>query len=336
MAAFQPEYQRVKKGICSIIQQKTPDDLKMPTEFELCRIFDVGRTTVRRAIKDLTLEGLLVARPGMGTYVSKVSHAEASRPVQALRFAYTHNSGQLASFWRENALKFMPVIDFITGLDGIVDFVTFSSSGKDAARELVSNNIRGFFWAGPFRANLATLSAVRDAGIKVIITESFPWDGFNTVGTDGFMQGRMAAEYLISHGCRNPLYITHDPSEPVYQWKLDGFIDAFRKAGIPGVYENAIRFAELEPLLKYRGNIDGIFMQGRNLPEVKNILSSHGLDVPGKCRIVTVRQNEEVPFLREQLAENGRIAAGKMLELVQGKIKEPFKILTKPELVMPA
>lgn len=335
MTAFQPEYRRVKKGICSIIQQKTPDDLKMPTEFELCRIFDVGRTTVRRAIKELTLEGLLVARPGMGTYVSKVSHAEASRPVQALRFAYTHNSGQLASFWRENALKFMPVLDFITGHGGIVDFVTFSSSGKDAVRELGANNISGLFWAGPCKVNLSTLEAVRDAGIKVIVTESFPWEGFNIVGTDGSLQGRMAAEYLISQNCRNPLYITHDPSEPVYSWKLEAFIDAFRKAGISGICENAIRFAELEQLLKYRGNIDGIFMQGSNLTEVKNILAAHGLDVPGKCRIVTVRQNGEVPFLKEQLSENGRIAAEKMLELVHGKITEPFKILTKPELVIP-
>ncbi len=48
---------------------------QIPTELELCKDFDVSRTTVRTALNHLTMEGYLVRHQGRGTYVadSKVS-----------------------------------------------------------------------------------------------------------------------------------------------------------------------------------------------------------------------------------------------------------------------
>ncbi|MYL45412.1 GntR family transcriptional regulator [Virgibacillus halodenitrificans] len=44
---------------------------KIPTELELCKDFDVSRTTVRTALNQLTLEGYLVRHQGKGTYVAE-------------------------------------------------------------------------------------------------------------------------------------------------------------------------------------------------------------------------------------------------------------------------
>lgn len=43
---------------------------QIPTELELCKDFDVSRTTVRAALNQLTLEGYLVRQQGKGTYVA--------------------------------------------------------------------------------------------------------------------------------------------------------------------------------------------------------------------------------------------------------------------------
>lgn len=43
---------------------------KIPTEHELCKDFDVSRTTVRTALTQLTLEGYLVRHQGRGTFVA--------------------------------------------------------------------------------------------------------------------------------------------------------------------------------------------------------------------------------------------------------------------------
>ncbi|WP_188455027.1 GntR family transcriptional regulator [Virgibacillus oceani] len=44
---------------------------KIPTELELCKDFNVSRTTVRAALNQLTLEGYLVRQQGKGTFVAE-------------------------------------------------------------------------------------------------------------------------------------------------------------------------------------------------------------------------------------------------------------------------
>ena len=48
-----------------------PVGYKLPREVELCEIFDVGRTTVRRALSALVEEGKLRRVKGTGTFVSR-------------------------------------------------------------------------------------------------------------------------------------------------------------------------------------------------------------------------------------------------------------------------
>ena len=43
---------------------------KIPNEYELCRMYNVSRITVRQALAELTKKGYLVRRQGSGTYVS--------------------------------------------------------------------------------------------------------------------------------------------------------------------------------------------------------------------------------------------------------------------------
>lgn len=50
---------------------RMPDGEPVPTEAEIERRFGVSRITVRRALEDLASEGLLVRRPGKGTFVRK-------------------------------------------------------------------------------------------------------------------------------------------------------------------------------------------------------------------------------------------------------------------------
>lgn len=44
---------------------------QIPTEHELCKDFDVSRTTVRAALNQLTMEGYLIRQQGKGTYVAE-------------------------------------------------------------------------------------------------------------------------------------------------------------------------------------------------------------------------------------------------------------------------
>lgn len=48
---------------------------RIPTEQKLCQLYNISRTPVRQALNELEFEGLIVRRPGQGTYVSE--HAAA-------------------------------------------------------------------------------------------------------------------------------------------------------------------------------------------------------------------------------------------------------------------
>ena len=66
-----PLYQQVLDLIKSDIEHGTyPIDSQIPTEFELSKMYGVGRVTVRRAIEELAGEGYLTKRQGRGTFVT--------------------------------------------------------------------------------------------------------------------------------------------------------------------------------------------------------------------------------------------------------------------------
>lgn len=66
-----PAYQQIKNYVLEQIQQGIwkEGDL-IPTEHALCKLFDVSRMTVNRALRELTAEQWLVRHKGSGTFVA--------------------------------------------------------------------------------------------------------------------------------------------------------------------------------------------------------------------------------------------------------------------------
>ncbi|MCG8514746.1 MAG: GntR family transcriptional regulator [Halanaerobiales bacterium] len=64
-------YQQIKQKIINKIKENVyrPDD-KIPSERELCEIYSVSRTTIRKAIDELQAEGILCRKSGKGTFVT--------------------------------------------------------------------------------------------------------------------------------------------------------------------------------------------------------------------------------------------------------------------------
>jgi GntR family transcriptional regulator, frlABCD operon transcriptional regulator len=67
-----PLYDQLKQIIKdSILQEVYKPGERLPNETELCEIYGVSRITVRRAIQELTEEGLLERKQGKGTFVMR-------------------------------------------------------------------------------------------------------------------------------------------------------------------------------------------------------------------------------------------------------------------------
>lgn len=69
---FEPLYYQIREHIREKINSgEYPPNSMIPSEAELCEIYDVSRVTVRRAILDLVQEGLLNRGKGKGTFVAE-------------------------------------------------------------------------------------------------------------------------------------------------------------------------------------------------------------------------------------------------------------------------
>jgi GntR family transcriptional regulator len=67
-----PLYAQIKDALRARILDGTyAPHSQMPSEYELCAMFDVSRITVRQALGDLQKEGLLFKLHGKGTFVSR-------------------------------------------------------------------------------------------------------------------------------------------------------------------------------------------------------------------------------------------------------------------------
>jgi GntR family histidine utilization transcriptional repressor len=65
------KYSVIKKHICQKIESgQWPQHYKVPSENELTQAFDVSRMTARRALQELTEQGILVRTQGSGTFVA--------------------------------------------------------------------------------------------------------------------------------------------------------------------------------------------------------------------------------------------------------------------------
>ena len=67
-----PYYIQVKNALQEHIESGywQPGD-QLPGEPELCRMFDVSRTVIRQAFKEMVYEGLIIREKGRGTFVAE-------------------------------------------------------------------------------------------------------------------------------------------------------------------------------------------------------------------------------------------------------------------------
>lgn len=91
--SYIPFYAQVKEAICSLIEERSwsPGD-QLPGELELCEVFDVSRTVIRQALRELEYEGLILREKGKGTFVAEPKIAESL--VQRLTGFYEDMQGR--------------------------------------------------------------------------------------------------------------------------------------------------------------------------------------------------------------------------------------------------
>jgi GntR family transcriptional regulator len=79
-------YIQVREELLKEIKTKYKSGDKIPSEVELMKIFGVGRSTIRDAVRELVSLGFLEKKHGFGTFVSKSNSSSAIKPLISMSF----------------------------------------------------------------------------------------------------------------------------------------------------------------------------------------------------------------------------------------------------------
>ncbi|MFS0862139.1 GntR family transcriptional regulator [Fredinandcohnia sp. 179-A 10B2 NHS] len=130
-------YYSVKEEILESINSGTyPVGSQLPTEAELCKIFDVSRTTIRLALQQLELEGRINKVQGKGTFVSKPKIRESL--TQNIRsFSEQMRDAGLSSYSKIISMDVIPATALLAHSleieegDPIIQLVRLRFAGKE-------------------------------------------------------------------------------------------------------------------------------------------------------------------------------------------------------------
>ena len=93
-----PEYMRVRMYLYNLIANSDGKELQIPSENDLCRLFEVSRITVRGAIQGLVQDKYLIPRRGIGTFMNPEFWREHYKPWVKAITDHAHSKGLMVIY----------------------------------------------------------------------------------------------------------------------------------------------------------------------------------------------------------------------------------------------
>ena len=237
----QPKHRAISEQLLNeIAAGKYAPSGRLPTEMQLVKRFQVSRPTVSRALRDLEAEGLIVRRPGSGTFVREDSpRASSARQLGSLVPGLARTEifgaicGELASLAQAHEFG---LLRGSASLPQPEQDLT-QEQALQLCGQLIEQQVKGVFFA-PFelvgdQANLNRRIADQfsKAGVPMVLLDRdlvpFPRrSNFDLVGIDNLAGGCLLAEHLIKLGCRHIAFVARPHSAPTINARIAGAREA--------------------------------------------------------------------------------------------------------------
>ncbi|MHB9140225.1 MAG: substrate-binding domain-containing protein [Victivallaceae bacterium] len=317
-------------------------EVKLLSERELCKIYDVSRPTVRKALDELVAEGYLVIRKGLGTFTNPGAFSGFKTPGNRLAVGIIVGTGKHVTY----DVYFWPIISaagkVITDDFGSVRILHLVHDDGQAAEEIKLLNLDGIIWVHPAPERTELIHQLQDSGLPIVcIGHQSNDESINNVVNDYFHIGYMVAEYLLNRGHRNIIFVKTDNFWST-QLRLEGFKRAFADKNIKYdsklILDNPAEItSDIQKMLRFEIDFTACFAFGLCVWDVVAALKSAlGDNFAEKCEIVSNTSGcgayLNCPIVEIRADMLGKIAAEKLMELTSGRSSAPVRITLKPEM----
>ena len=343
-------YERVKERILEDIRsRRLLPGAKLPSERGLCQEYGVSRITVRRAIRDLVVEGVLNSIPGKGTYVRDSTRSR--RTTGCIAFVRCTRGSKPSSVTSD---VFYPAI--LSGLEESVSSEgyhcvvhTVDETRPDMQRlRAIAEKVDGIACAELRSPQL--LGELRRLGLPlVLVSPSVSPPDVDVVEIDNVGGAEQGVRWLLQLGHRRIGFIRGSPDSRPGREREAGYRRAVQEAGvrtdealIAGTgwrYEDGYK-AMLE-LLKNAAPLTAVFAASDLLAlgayqaiRESNMVVGRDVSVLGFDNIDIAAQSiPPLSTIAVRRREMGQVAGRLLLEALRGDRDYPVRVVLPTVLV---
>ena len=336
-----------EKILDAILSGNLAPDSVLPSEQQLCAQLGVGRITLRAALHELEVTGIIIKQHGRQSRVNQAALRKQSAPLRHIAWVDTAQIGQTSQIYfdifrsiSEGAVTRNVKLDYISlTIDAMAENFFLKQQDYDG---LILGEFRPCF-----RKYLQQINHPNCISVDCL-RSGIP----HCVKTDSFLGGKMAAQALIESGHRKPAFLGFSDTirnyEP-FRERFNGFSDALENAGIELPQERVLKISNAEedehisqfleahlPALK---EADSLFViADKTAVTALYALQKLGMCIPDDLSVIsfdglTLSQfvSPVLTTIRQPVEEIGRKALEIVLNPTESK-SYPECILIKPEV----
>ncbi len=224
---------RIRQFVVNQVAHAGGQAVKMPSERELCRKFDVARGTVRRAMEDLVREGYLVPKRGMGTFVNPRKTADNPAP-PCPKVGVILSSGMLVNITGNFQQELAGVFAALARHEVSVQFVNFTArQPADTLADVTALGFDGLLWLHPPALHPEMPEYFFAHCDRLVVVNSWALPGWKNVVLDDY-QGAMlkGAAELIAQAGADVAFVGRDDSHPDARQVYAAFEGLFAQRGL--------------------------------------------------------------------------------------------------------
>lgn len=327
---------------------------RLPSEAELCKQFDASRITVAKALQRLQQDGIVVRRPGSGSYVQHVA------PTTSYQFGLLiPELGSTEIF--EPICQGIMRAPMAKSHSLIWGHSSHDDQGREEAaialcRQFIKQRVSGVFFApleysdSKDKTNHQIVAELRQASIPIVLLDRcyqvFPMrSNLDRVGIDNHRASFAVTQHLWNQGARRIVFVSRKRSASTMVERISGYYSALRECGSEfsgnALYGDAGDQKFVKDLLESE-QPDGIVC-GNDLTAARMMhsLINLGIRVSEQVRLVSFDDVNYAKFLpvplttiHQNCSQIGESAIELMLDRIQHPHRPGIDVLVPFELVV--
>ena len=201
------KYLRLRVYIADKMLRHPSEDIPLMSERDLCKTFNITRTTVRKALKSFISDGSIITKRGSGMYLRgtlRKNTCYVENPPRKLLYLLGSGRNVFLDSWHLHVLQ--KVCKYAKRSNFMMQYSSFIGEVGSEMEELEMYNPEAILWVRPAEKLLPLIPEIRKKIPVCILADYVRNDPF-AVTADYFLAGKTAARHFLRNGFKNILYV---------------------------------------------------------------------------------------------------------------------------------